>query len=79
MKITRGGQVSIPASIRHRWETHTVILVDEGDRVVLEPAPDDPIAAAEGALAEFGDFDVRRLRTAARDAERAAEERRSRE
>jgi AbrB family looped-hinge helix DNA binding protein len=80
MKITRGGQISIPASIRHRWETHTVVLVDEGHRVVLEPAPDDPIAAAEGALAaEFGHLDVGRLRTAARDAERTAEERRIRE
>ncbi len=52
MRISKGGQVSIPAGIRHRWGTSTVVLEDLGDRIVLAPAPDDPIAAAEGALAE---------------------------
>jgi AbrB family looped-hinge helix DNA binding protein len=79
MHITRGGQVSIPAAIRHRWGTSTVVLDDQGDRIVLEPAPDDPIAAAEGALAaEFGRLDVGRLRRAARADDRAAGVRRTR-
>jgi bifunctional DNA-binding transcriptional regulator/antitoxin component of YhaV-PrlF toxin-antitoxin module len=79
MRISRGGQISIPAPIRHRWGTSTVALEDQGDRVVLEPAPDDPIASAEGALAEeFGELDVRRLRRAAREDERAGEARRER-
>jgi AbrB family looped-hinge helix DNA binding protein len=79
MKISKGGQISIPASIRKRWDTQTVVLADEGDRIVLEPAPDDPIAAAEGALAEeFGTIDISRLRREAREAERLAEERRQR-
>jgi bifunctional DNA-binding transcriptional regulator/antitoxin component of YhaV-PrlF toxin-antitoxin module len=70
LKITRGEQVSIPAPIRHRWGTRTVLLQDEGDRIVLEPARDDPIAAAEGALAgEFGRLDPVRLREAARNVE----------
>ena len=78
-KITKGGQISIPAAVRHRWGTSTVVLDDQGDRIVIEPAPDDPIAAAEGALAaEFGTIDVARLRRAARDDERSAEDRRSR-
>ena len=34
--------------VRHRWGTSTVTLDDQGDRIVIEPAPDDPIAAAEG-------------------------------
>ncbi|MGH2999560.1 MAG: AbrB/MazE/SpoVT family DNA-binding domain-containing protein [Gaiellaceae bacterium] len=77
MKISRGGQVSIPASIRQRWGTSTVLLDDQGGRIVLEPAADDPIAAAEGALeAEFGRLDPVRLRHAARDDEHAAESRR---
>jgi AbrB family looped-hinge helix DNA binding protein len=67
MKISKGGQISIPASIRHRWGTSTVALDDQGDRIVLEPAPDDPIAAAEGALAaQFERIDVARLRREAR-------------
>jgi AbrB family looped-hinge helix DNA binding protein len=77
MKISKGGQISIPAAIRHRWGTSTVALEDEGHRIVLEPAPDDPIAAAEGALAgELGALDIGCLRRAAREDERAAEARR---
>ena len=79
MKISRGGQISIPAAIRHRWATSTVVLDDQGGRIVVEPAPDDPIAAAEGALAdEFGDIDLERLRREAREDEQVAEARRRR-
>ena len=77
LRISKGGQISIPAAIRNRWATSTVALDDQGDRIVLEPAPDDPIAAAEGALAEeFGALDVARLRREAREDERSAEDRR---
>jgi bifunctional DNA-binding transcriptional regulator/antitoxin component of YhaV-PrlF toxin-antitoxin module len=76
MRISKGGQVSIPATIRRRWDTSTVVLDDQGDRIVLEPVPDDPIAAAEGALAEeFGALDLARLRREARKDERVAEAR----
>lgn len=76
MKITTGGQLSIPATIRHRWATSTVTIEDKGDRLVVRPAPDDPIAAAEGALAEFGTIDLAGTRATARDDERRAEARR---
>jgi bifunctional DNA-binding transcriptional regulator/antitoxin component of YhaV-PrlF toxin-antitoxin module len=67
VRISKGGQISIPAAIRRRWATSTVALEDQGDRVVLEPAPDDPIAAAEGVLAEeLGALDPARLRRGAR-------------
>jgi bifunctional DNA-binding transcriptional regulator/antitoxin component of YhaV-PrlF toxin-antitoxin module len=49
-RITAGGQVSLPAAVRRRWGTKTVAIEDLGDRVVLRPLPDDPIAAARGAL-----------------------------
>lgn len=79
MRISKGGQISIPAPIRHRWGTATIALEDQGDRVVLEPALDDPIASAEGALAEeFEGLEVRRLRRAAREDEQAGEARRAR-
>ncbi len=79
MRISKGGQISIPAAIRHRWGTSTVTLHDQGDRLVVSPAADDPIAAAEGALAkEFGAIDTARLRRAAREAEQAGEHRRAR-
>jgi AbrB family looped-hinge helix DNA binding protein len=53
LRISKGGQVSIPAEIRHRWGTHTVVVEDEGDRLVLPPVPDDPIAAARGWLRDL--------------------------
>mgnify|MGYP001298860782 CR=1 FL=1 len=77
MRISKGGQISIPAAIRHRWGTSTVALSDEGERVVLEPAPDDPIAAAEGALAdELAGLDEAELRRLARADEQASATRR---
>jgi bifunctional DNA-binding transcriptional regulator/antitoxin component of YhaV-PrlF toxin-antitoxin module len=78
MRISKGGQISLPAPIRHRWGTSTVLLDDQGDRIIVEPAPDDPVAAAEGALAdEFRGIDLARLRRAARADERTAERRRT--
>jgi hypothetical protein len=52
--ISRGGQVSIPADIRHRWKAKRVILVDHGNALELRPIPEDPIAAAMGSLAGPG-------------------------
>ena len=51
-KITGAGQVSIPAEIRHRWETSTVAIEDEGDRIVVRPVPDDPISRLRGIFAD---------------------------
>ena len=50
VKLSKGGQISVPAAIRHRWGGSTIALEDHGDHVVLRPAPDDPIAAARGDL-----------------------------
>lgn len=78
-RITQGGQISIPAAVRRRWGTSTVTFDDQGDRIVIEPAPDDPIAAAEGALAgELAGLDTSTLRRRAREDERVAEHRRRR-
>ncbi|HUH81410.1 MAG TPA: AbrB/MazE/SpoVT family DNA-binding domain-containing protein [Solirubrobacteraceae bacterium] len=75
-KISRGGQISIPSRIRHRWGTSTLALEDLGDRIVLRPAPDDPIAAARGAFAGELSMSSSQLRNAAREADTAAERRR---
>jgi bifunctional DNA-binding transcriptional regulator/antitoxin component of YhaV-PrlF toxin-antitoxin module len=76
-RITAGGQVSIPAPIRRRWGTSVVAVEDLGDRVVLRPLPDDPIAAARGALK--GKLPpTEKLRAMARSDEAAAERRRMR-
>jgi bifunctional DNA-binding transcriptional regulator/antitoxin component of YhaV-PrlF toxin-antitoxin module len=78
MRISKGGQISIPAAVRHRWGTSTVTVEDHGDELVIAPAPDDPIGAAEGALAaELPNFDAGLLRRAAREDEAAGEARRT--
>jgi AbrB family looped-hinge helix DNA binding protein len=51
INITERGQISIPADIRHKWNVRRVLLVDEGDRLVLRPVADDPIAAVMGKYA----------------------------
>ena len=50
LKISSSGRFSLPAGIRRRWGTKRVSIEDLGDHVVLRPFPDDPIAAARGAL-----------------------------
>jgi AbrB family looped-hinge helix DNA binding protein len=77
VKISRGGQISIPSSVRRRWGTSTLALEDLGDRVVLRPAPDDPIAAARGALARELSMSSGELRAQAHEAEAMAERRRA--
>ena len=51
INITERGQISIPSEIRRKWQVRRVLLVDEGDRIVLRPVPDDPIAAVLGKYA----------------------------
>lgn len=72
--ISRGGQVSIPADIRHRWNARRVILVDRGTSLELRPIPDDPIAALRGVLAGRGPT-TDEIREEMRREEEEAEER----
>lgn len=48
MKVSRNGQVSIPADARARWNADRVVVVDLGDRVVVRPLPDDPVGELVG-------------------------------
>jgi AbrB family looped-hinge helix DNA binding protein len=54
MKVSRNGQVSIPAEARARWRTEHVVVVDLGDRVVLRPLPADPVGGLVGKYAGRG-------------------------
>lgn len=49
-QISQGGQISIPAQVRRRWQTRRVTVEDRGDEVVVRPIPDDPIATAIGVF-----------------------------
>ena len=48
MKISRNGQVSIPAEARARWNAREVVVVDLGDRVVLRPLAGEPTETLRG-------------------------------
>jgi bifunctional DNA-binding transcriptional regulator/antitoxin component of YhaV-PrlF toxin-antitoxin module len=50
VRISRGGQISLPAAIRRRWATENLLLVDQGDAVILSPLPADPVSAAIKSL-----------------------------
>jgi AbrB family looped-hinge helix DNA binding protein len=78
LKVTAGGQVSLPADIRRRWGTRTVSLEDRGDEVVLRPALDDPVGALRGLLRDYDLPSSEELRREAREDELAAEERHAR-
>ena len=41
MKVSRNGQVSIPADARARWNADRVVVVDLGDRIVMRPLSED--------------------------------------
>jgi bifunctional DNA-binding transcriptional regulator/antitoxin component of YhaV-PrlF toxin-antitoxin module len=72
--ISQGGQVSIPAEVRRRWGTRSLLLDDLGDAIVLRPIPADPIRAAGGSLARRGPARAE-IRRAEREAEAEAEQR----
>jgi AbrB family looped-hinge helix DNA binding protein len=75
VKVSRNGQVSVPAAVRHRWGTSTVLIIDRGDYAIVRPVPDDPIGALRGAYATPGPA-VDAVRTSDRAAEAASDDRR---
>ncbi len=49
MKVSRNGQVSIPAEVRARWgNPERMTVVDLGDHIAMRPTPDDPLDALMG-------------------------------
>jgi AbrB family looped-hinge helix DNA binding protein len=67
IRISQGGQVSIPADIRRRWGTDRLVLEDRGDDVVIRPLPADPISAARGSLKVEGGLTSEEMRRLARE------------
>ena len=76
-KITRNGQISLPAEIRRRWGAASVVVVDRGDYAIVRPVPEDVLGTLRGAYAGAGPATAE-ARRAEREAEAAAEERRGR-
>jgi AbrB family looped-hinge helix DNA binding protein len=68
MKVSRNGQVSIPADARARWNADRVVVVDLGDRVVLRPLPDEPVKRLVGKYRGGASTEVARARSRSDDA-----------
>jgi bifunctional DNA-binding transcriptional regulator/antitoxin component of YhaV-PrlF toxin-antitoxin module len=68
-KVTRNGQISLPAEMRRRWQSGAVLVIDRGSYAIVRPVPDDVVAALRGAHAGPGPTSEQ-----ARAAERARDE-----
>lgn len=76
MKLSRNGQVSIPADARARWNVDRVVVVDLGDRVVMRPLPEDPVGDLVGKYRRGPTTDEARHRARTEDAASAKRKRR---
>lgn len=76
-KVTKNGQISLPAPLRGRWKADAVLVIDKGDYAIVRPIPDDPIGALRGKYAGPGPSSEE-MRAAERAAEVEIQERRSR-
>lgn len=75
LKISAGGQVSVPAAVRQRWKTSVVVADDRGDHLILRPAVEDPIEWAAGAFKDYPGPSSDEMRRLNREEEKRAEER----
>ena len=78
IKVTTGGQISLPAEVRRRWATDSLVIEDRGDRVVVRPMPDDPVRAARGSLKVRGRATTSSARARTRKEEVSSEARKHR-
>lgn len=76
-KVTKNGQVSLPAELRRRWEAKSVLFIDKGNHAVIFPMPDDPIGTLYGKYAGPGPT-TDEMRAEYRREEAEAEDRRER-
>ena len=76
LKISAGGQVSVPAAVRQRWKTRVVLADDRGDHLILRPAVEDPIEWAWGAFKSSSGPSTDEMTRMDREEERGIEERR---
>jgi bifunctional DNA-binding transcriptional regulator/antitoxin component of YhaV-PrlF toxin-antitoxin module len=68
-KVTRNGQISLPAELRHRWQSGAVLVIDRGSYAIVRPIPADVVSDLQGAHAGPGPTSEQ-----ARAVERAREE-----
>ena len=81
MKLSRNGQVSLPADVRRRWGTDRVLVLDLGDYVVMRPVSADRAENVRAVRGRFRSPDgpsTEELRRQARQEEAEIEDRKER-
>lgn len=71
-RITSSGQMSLPAAVRRRWNTSSVVVIDRGDYIVVRPRPVDVPSALQGSLPPRSSMSAEQMREAERLAERSS-------
>jgi bifunctional DNA-binding transcriptional regulator/antitoxin component of YhaV-PrlF toxin-antitoxin module len=51
-KVTKSGQLSLPAPVRKRWRVARVVIEDEGDRPGAPPLATEARSSSRGAPGE---------------------------
>jgi bifunctional DNA-binding transcriptional regulator/antitoxin component of YhaV-PrlF toxin-antitoxin module len=74
-RISRGGQITVPAPVRRRWETERVALEDHGEYLLLRPVA-DPVEGFVGFAARGDGPTSEEMRAQSRAEEAAGETRR---
>jgi AbrB family looped-hinge helix DNA binding protein len=48
MKVTKNGQISLPAEVRRRWNTDRVIVIDTPDGLIIRPFDPEAVKRLRG-------------------------------
>jgi len=78
MKVSRNGTVSLPAEVRKRWNTDTVVITDLPSGLVVRPLDPDFVRSLMGKYRHLAKETVDEGRRAAREEEAEREEQRDR-
>ncbi len=54
MRVTKNGQISLPAEVRHRWQTDRVIVIDTPGGLLIRPFDPDAVRRLRGKYAHLG-------------------------
>lgn len=75
MKISRNGQISLPAAVRHRWNVDRVIVIDTPGGLMVRPFDPDAVDRIRGKYHRPGAPSVDEVKAAERRIEARKERR----
>ena len=78
MKVSRNGQISIPADVRKRWNTDRVIVTNTSAGLIVRPFDPDFVRNLRGKYRHLATETVDEGRRAAREEQAEREEERDR-